>query len=214
MLWVVFIPNFIIQFHTYTSILRVPHVCSSFEIFVISLIKELRNVKGDREKVTQEQEHSSRLGYLVRFTIKVFLPEWKSLQIATVDLNEEVTNKAHCNSLSTFSQCLQNLRWQTSNPEVFLWRNFQVKLGTTIIRASWLVDSRCSGTFTARAFLGILGELVSRQEPEEDSPRPHQCLPVLYPRTLTYKILALTASNWLRNQNQIEHVIEWGEDLG
>lgn len=66
-------PNFIIQFHVYTSILMVPHLCSSFEIFIVSLIKEWRNIKVKSKEVMQEQKHSSRLGYLIRVTVKVFL---------------------------------------------------------------------------------------------------------------------------------------------
>lgn len=83
------------------------------------------------------------------------------------------------------------------------------------------MDSSCSGKFTTRAFLGILIELVPRQErPEEESPLPYQCLacllPVLSSPALTYKIgkisknLALTASNWLRNHNPIKHIFQWG----
>lgn len=69
-----FIPNFIIEFHAYTSIVRMLHVCRSIEIFMISAIKEM-NMKGECNKVMQEQNHGSRLGYLIRFTIKVFLLE-------------------------------------------------------------------------------------------------------------------------------------------
>lgn len=32
-------------------------------------------MKGECNKVMQEQNHGSRLGYLIRFTIKVFLLE-------------------------------------------------------------------------------------------------------------------------------------------
>lgn len=66
-------PNFIIHFHVYTSILKVPHLCSSFEIFIVSIIKELRNIKVESKEVMQEQKHSSRLRYLIRVTVKVFL---------------------------------------------------------------------------------------------------------------------------------------------
>lgn len=41
----------------------VPHLYSFFEIFIISLIKELKNIKSKSEKAMQEQKHGARLEY-------------------------------------------------------------------------------------------------------------------------------------------------------